>query len=222
MSKCETVDKLAKRATMVVQHGFPVFKNVSTRFVIFQLFPWYQNAKLSTNWQNGPRWFSTVLNWFKNVSARFATFQLSPSCQSAKLSTNWQNRTRWFSTVLRWFSTVCGGSARFAGGSARFAVVQHGLRWFSTVFRWFSTVCRGSAWFGWWSVGAIAPNQNFRYRLFDTSSNRMSLARHNRSKPGSNIKAIRPEVVGPAKWPYNWSGGLTFWPTGTARRAPSI
>jgi hypothetical protein len=100
---------------MVVQHGFPVFKNVSTRFVIFQLFPWYQNAKLSTNWQNGPRWFSTVFRWFSTVcggSARFAG-------GSARFA---------------------GGSARFAGGSARFAVVQHGspvvqhgLPWFSMV-----------------------------------------------------------------------------------------
>ncbi len=47
VSKCETVDKLAKRATMV-QHGFPVV-------------------------QHGLRWFSTVCRWFSTVCRWFST-----------------------------------------------------------------------------------------------------------------------------------------------------
>ena len=137
---------------------------------------WCQSAKLSTNWQNGPRW------WFSTV------FRCSRTCQPDLLFFSFSRGIK-MRNCRQIGKTGHDGSARFSGGSARFAVVQnglpvvqhglpvvqhglpvvqhglpvvqHGLRWFSTVLRWFSTVCRGSAWFGWWCVGPIAPNRNF-------------------------------------------------------------
>ncbi len=36
------------------------------------------------------------------------------------------------------------------------------------------------------------------------------------------LKAVWPELFGATKWLSNWSAGLVFGATGTARRAPSF